>query len=189
MPVGSGFPTRRFTADEYMRMVEVGILTPDDKVELLDGEIVEMSPQGDPHVESVIRMNKILVLAYAKGDYDVRPQCTHRAGPRSVPEPDVTVTPVIPGVVEVATSLLVVEVSDTSLAKDRVLKRRLYAEAGAQRYWIVEVGSRQVRVLEDPVDGHYRSERVVGETETLTLPGIDVPLPVVDILPTRAPTL
>lgn len=184
MPVGSGLPTRRFTADEYMRMADVGILTPDDHVELLDGEIVELSPQGDPHVESVIRLTKVLVLAYADGPFDVRPQLTHRAGPRSVPEPDLTVTPSIPGVVDVSTSLLVVEVCDSTLAKDRILKRRIYGEAGAPRYWIVEVGERQVRVLDDLYEGHYRVERVVGKDGTLILPGIDVPLAVADILPT-----
>jgi Uma2 family endonuclease len=187
MSVGSGLPTRRFSADEYMRMVDAGILTPDDHVELLDGEIVEMSPQGDPHVEAVVRATKVFVLAYADGPYDVRPQCTHRAGPRSVPEPDLTVTPTIPGVVEVSQSLLVIEVSDSTLAKDRILKRKLYAEAGAPRYWIVEVGERQVRVLEEPDGEHYRVERIVDEWGTLMLPGIDVPLPVADILPIRVP--
>jgi Uma2 family endonuclease len=187
MSVGSGLPTRRFTADEYMQMVDAGILTPTDHVELLEGEIVEMSPQGDPHVEAIVRANKLFVLAYADGPYDVRPQLTHRAGPRSVPEPDLTVTPAIPGVVEVSTSLLVVEVSDSTLTKDRILKRRIYAEAGAERYWIVEVGERQVRVLEDLSEGHYRTERVVDERGTLVLPGIDMPLAVADILPTKAP--
>lgn len=183
MAVGSGLPTRRFSADEYMRMVDAGILTTDDHVELLDGDIVEMSAQGDPHVEAVMRATRALVLAYEGSGYGIRPQSTHRAGPRSVPEPDITVGPNVGGVVEVRNTILLIEVSDTTLAKDRVLKRRIYADAGAPRYWIVEVGERQVRVLDDLVNGQYRIERVVGDTDTLMLPVIETALPVAEILP------
>jgi Uma2 family endonuclease len=177
---------RRFTAEEYLRMAEAGILGEDDRVELLDGRIVEMSPQGDAHVASVERATQALVLAYAGSGYAVRVQSTHRAGPRSMPEPDLAV--VVAGtdrVLDVSESVLVVEVADTALATDRTAKRQLYAEAGAPRYWIVEIPERQVRVLEEPEGGDYVSERVIGQDGVLALPVVGTAVAVADILAPR----
>jgi Uma2 family endonuclease len=177
---------RRFTPDDYLRMVELGILEEDEPIELLDGEIVEMSPEGDAHAEGVRRVNTALVLAYAPAGFAVGPQSTHRAKPSSMPEPDACVVPeTTRGVADVEQSVLLVEVSDTSLAKDRARKRRMYAVAGAPCYWIIEIPHRQVRVLEEPQGGDYRSERVVGDNGVLSLPVVGAPVAVADILPVR----
>ena len=81
-----------------------------------------------------------------------------------MPEPDPAVVAARTGrVLDVAESVLVVEVADTTLSSDRTVKRRIYAEAGAPRYWIVEIRERQVRVLEEPEAGEYQSERVIHE--------------------------
>jgi Uma2 family endonuclease len=177
-------PRRLLTADEYMAMVEAGIFGPDDHIELLDGEIVEMSAQGAAHVKACTRANELLVLAYATSLYEVRPMSTHRAGPRSVPEPDLSVVARSEnGIVEVSASLLLVEVADSSLKIDREWKASIYARAGAPLYWIVEIPYRRVRVLSDPRDGDYRKESLVEEDGELTLPQIDRAIPVTALLP------
>jgi Uma2 family endonuclease len=176
---------RRFTAEEYLRMAEVGVLGEDERVELLDGRIVEMSPEGDAHAKAVRRLTAALVFAYVPAGFEVGVQSTHRAGPDEMPQPDLCVAPEAPGLVTMSDSLLVIEVADSSLAKDRVWKRRLYAKAGAPRYWIVEIPERQVRVLEDLQGGDYRDERVVGEGDLLILPAVGTAVPVSDILPPR----
>lgn len=176
---------RRFTADEYLRLVELGILDEDEAVELVGGEVVEMSPDGDAHAKAVRRLTAALVLAYAPAGFEVGVQSTHRAGPYEMPEPDLCVAPELPGLVQISESILVVEVADTSLSTDRVRKRRLYANAGAPCYWIVEIPHRQVRVLEEPESGDYRSERVATEGGSLALPVVGTLVPVAAVLPPR----
>jgi Uma2 family endonuclease len=167
-------------------MAEAGVFGESERVELLDGEIVEMSPQGDAHVDVVERATEALVLAYAGSGLAVRPQSTHRAGARSMPEPDIAVVTARTGrILDVVESVLVVEVSDSTLASDRTQKRRIYAEAGAPRYWIVEIPQRQVRLLEEPEGGDYRTERVMREGEALDLPVVGTSIEVAAILPAR----
>ena len=126
------------------------------------------------------------VLAYAPAGFAVGPQSTHRAKPASMPEPDACVVPeTTSGVADVEQSVLLVEVSDTSLAKDRARKRRMYAVAGAPCYWIVEIPKRQVRVLTDPRDGDYRSETIVPEAAALRLPVVGKEIPVARLLRAR----
>lgn len=180
-------PRHLFTADEYMRMVDVGILDEHDHVELLDGQIVEMSPQGDAHVATIEHANEALVVAYAGSGYAVRVQSTHRAGAYSVPEPDLVVVPARTNrVLDVSQSILVIEVSDTTHARDGKLKRRLYAEAEAPRYWIVEIPARQVRVLTRPQGDDYLGEEIVGEGGVLSLPVVGTEIRVAEVLPPPA---
>jgi Uma2 family endonuclease len=176
-------PRRLLTADEYMAMVDAGILGPDDHVELLDGEIVEMSPEGAAHAKACAGTNETLVVAYLSSPYEIRPMSTHRAGPRSVPEPDFSVVARAErDIIEVSKSLLLVEVSDSSLRIDRGKKASIYARAGAPLYWIVEIPYRRVRILTDPQDGDYRKESLIEEDGTLTLPGIDGTIDVAALL-------
>jgi Uma2 family endonuclease len=184
--VGMAVETRRrlFTVDEYFTMAEAGIFADGPRVELLDGEIVEMSPQGDAHVHVSARTNHALVRAYDGAGYEVRPASTFRAGARSAPEPDFGVVPELTGrVLEVSESVLLVEVSDSSLSTDRRTKRSIYARMGAPCYWIVEIPARQVRVLTEPRDGDYRTETLVGEDGVLRLPVVGKEIPVAELLP------
>ena len=177
---------RLFTADEYFAMAEAGIFDEGPRVELLDGEVVEMSPQGDAHVHVSTRANHALVLAYDGTGYEVRPTSTFRAGPMSVPEPDFGVVPADTGKVpDTGESVVLVEVSDTSLSTDRRTKRAIYARTGAPCYWIVEIPKRQVRVLTDPRDGDYRSETIVPEAAALRLPVVGKEIPVARLLRAR----
>jgi Uma2 family endonuclease len=173
----------RFSGEEYYRLVEIGVLDEDERVELIDGEIIEMSPAGADHAQIIRRLNSIFVMAYAPAGFEVGVQTTHVATPNTFPEPDLVVAPVLTGLVRIVDSILVVEVANTSLSYDRNRKRRLYAEVGAPRYWIVEIAHRQVRVLEDRSGGDYRSERVVGENESLKLPEVGTEIPLAAFLP------
>src|SRR4051794_32544531 len=137
-------PVRRFTVAEYHRLVEVGVLTEDDPVELLEGWIVFKMPKNPRHDNTVFRVQQLLSRVLP-ADWLVRVQSAITTGD-SEPEPDVTVAagPVTaydsrhPGPSEIA---LVVEVADTSLTRDRVDKQRLYARAQIAAYWIVNLSS------------------------------------------------
>ncbi len=124
-------------------MVEVDILDSDERVELINGEIIQMSPIGDKHVGIVSRINALL-MSHLLGKYDVHVQSPVKIGQYSEPEPDLMVTPhrddfyastgVYPEDV-----LLLIEVADTTLMKDIRIKVPLYAKAAIPEVWIVDL--------------------------------------------------
>jgi Uma2 family endonuclease len=175
--------TRRlFTADEYMRMAEVGILGEGERIELIRGEILTMSPIGPRHCTAVDRFNRIVVMALGERAW-VRVQGTVRLFPDTMPEPDLAVlrlrdyrhTHPTPEDI-----LLVVEVAETSLAYDRGRKAALYAEAGIPEYWVADTQAEAIEVNREP-DGHrYRqSLRLTGgaTASPLAFPDVVVHLP------------
>jgi Uma2 family endonuclease len=139
---------------EYDRMVEAGLFV-GERIELLRGFLVEMSPIGTRHSEVVTRLTEILVGGVA-GRARVRVQLPFAATDDSEPEPDVAVVPradyasAHPG-----ESLLLIEVAETSLSKDRNIKADLYAEAGAREYWIVDLVGAAVEVFRVPENGKF----------------------------------
>jgi Uma2 family endonuclease len=154
--VGGMPPVRQFTVDEYHRMIETGILSENDRVELLDGWILEMSPIGPPHATSVS-----LVAAALQ---DVLPAGWHLRTQAPItlengePEPDVTI--VRGGIRDFVTHhpsatdvALLVEVADASLQYDRLQKRPQYAVAGIPEYWIVNLIDRRLEVFRDLAPG------------------------------------
>ena len=158
---------RRFTVDEYHRMAEAGILGEDDRVELLEGEIVEMSPIGWRHQACVDRLTQWLVPAL-QGRAILRPQGPIRLGEDSAPQPDLVVLRPRadfyaeggPGPGDV---LWLVEISDTSLRYDRDVKVPLYARYGIPEVWLVDLEGEQVLVYRDPrSEGGYRLAEVFG---------------------------
>ncbi len=170
---------RRFTVDEYERMIQAEILTADDRVELLDGEIVAMTPIGDEHADCVDDLNRFFVPAV--GDRArVRIQNPIRLLPNSEPEPDVVLACPGRGHPAAKDLLLLIEVSDSSLERDRKLKLPLYASAGVAEVWIVDLVGRKVDVHRDPdPDGSYSSVSRHRPGETLTpraLPDIRLPV-------------
>src|SRR5437773_4078099 len=134
-------PETRYTSERYLALVDAGALGPDDKVELLEGEIVVMAPEGPRHEVAIDKAADALRVAVA-GRAAVRAQHSVHAGTRSVPEPDIAVVPgrhddyarARPRI-----ALLVVEVSDSSLTRDRLRKAPVYAAAGIPEYWIVNL--------------------------------------------------
>jgi Uma2 family endonuclease len=181
------FKRRRFTVDEYHRMGEVGILTRADRVELIDGEIVEMTPIGPLHWRCVIFLTQVFVRRL-EGRALVSPQGPLRLGEWSEPEPDLALLrpPLeryakrIPTVTD---ALLVVEATDTSQHRDRVVKLPRYAAAGVPEVWIVDLEGGAVEVYRTPSPEGYRDARRLergDEVAPATFP--DVILPVDDIL-------
>ena len=148
---------RLFTVDEYVRMWETGIICDDERVELIDGEIVEMSPIGDPHAAFVQNLTHLLVNAVG-ARARVRVQGPVRIPPRSLPQPDLTLLRARSYKRDSATTsdvLLVVEVADTSLRYDRAVKLRLYARAGIPEYWIVDAKAETVEIYRAPSGEQY----------------------------------
>jgi len=171
--------TRRFTVDEYHRMVDAGILQEDDRVELLDGQIVEMSPIYPPHASCVNRLTRL--LSQALGDRaTLAVQNPVVLGLHWEPQPDVAVLkPRVDGYArqhpQPADVLLVIEVAESSLERDRDEKIPAYARAGVAEAWLVNLGARVIVLYQDPGPEGYRRVRtaVRGETVTpLELPGV-----------------
>lgn len=162
----------RFTVEEYERMVEVGILGADSRVELLDGEIVAMSPIKPPHASITDRMNDFLVRRRGERAL-VKVANPLRLVPRSEPEPDLLIARYRSDFYAeahptAADTFVVIEVSDSSLRMDLGVKVPIYARQGIPEVWIVDIAGKRVLVHADPVDGRYREVRtaVVGETLT-----------------------
>ena len=177
----------RFTVDDYVRMVETGILTEDDRVELLDGEIVEMTPAGPRHAAVVARLQHRLTQ-HAGSRVVVWVQSPIQLRPRNTPEPDVAVLRpradfydgALPAAADV---LLVIEVADSTLITDRNRKIPAYAEAGIPGAWIVNLVANHIQVFRDPAGRTYRTVTEVAPgavVSALALP--DLTLPVEEIL-------
>ena len=131
---------RRLSRREYDKLVDLGVFE-DERIELLRGMLVTMSPQGGPHAAISSWLLQRLVLALGM-DYDVRGHCPYAATDDSEPEPDISVSRRVKNLLEHPTRpLLLIEVAESSLKKDTVLKAAIYAEAHAPEYWIVDQGA------------------------------------------------
>lgn len=153
----------RISVGRYLEMWECGIISPGDRVELLDGLIVAMAPPSPPHDSTVSRVQYALLRKLGLGVV-TRVQSSFLAGDGSVPQPDIAV---VPGEVDSYVSRhpsrahLLVEVAHTSVAQDRVTKASIYARAGVPCYWIVNVSERCVEVFRRPdrFKGCYEEQR------------------------------
>jgi Uma2 family endonuclease len=173
--------SHRFTVEDWDRLIEVGFFTKYDRVELLDGEIFDITPIGDPHEASVDRLTRHFVTRAGERAI-VRIQGSVQVSKYSVPLPDVAV--LAPrddfyrgGKPQPDDLLLVIEVSDSSLAFDRGPKARLYAAGGVAEYWVVDVNGEVVDVCTEPSADGYRSVSTVGRGATLApicLPGVSL---------------
>ena len=171
----------RLDAERYFALVSEGALRPDDRVELLEGVVVSMAPQGALHANTIARITALLVpLVGARGV--VRVQCSFRAGRYNVPEPDVAV---VPGPLErwehehPSEALLVVEVADTSLPTDRLSKAAIYAAAGVPQYLVVNLPDDRIETFAGPLPERatwsavrpaFRGERI----DLAALPGLSL---------------
>jgi len=161
---------RRLTVRDYERMGEAGIFPPEARVELLDGDLIEMPPMGQPHAGILMQLTRLLVLR-AEGQARVSTQLPLSLPPWSMPEPDfVLLRPRADdyrreraGAQDV---LLAIEVADSSLRYDLIRKARVYATNGLPEYWVIEATARRLHRFVDsrPADGHWN------RTETLEAP-------------------
>jgi Uma2 family endonuclease len=148
----------RLSVDDYHRMAEAGILSEDDRVELIKGEILDMSPIGGPHMTCVNLLNDILVPAVREHAF-VSVQNPVRLGEHSEPEPDVALLVrrdygrSVPSAEDV---LLIIEVSDSTLAHDRDVKMPLYAQAGIPQAFLIDLANEMVYRYSEPHGHIYR---------------------------------
>ncbi|TLY24191.1 MAG: Uma2 family endonuclease [Nitrospirae bacterium] len=164
--------THRFTVHDFHRMAQAGIFSEDDRVELLDGEIIEMTPIGSRHAACVARLTKI--LSHRLGETAiVWAQNPIRLDDRTEPQPDVAVLrerrdfykDAHPGPADV---LLVIEVSDASAEVDRRVKLPLYAKTGIGEVWIVDLSEGVVLVYRQPSPQGYRTSSQARGVDQLT---------------------
>lgn len=167
---------RRFTVDEFHRMGEAGVLREDDRVELVDGDVVTMAPIGPRHASCVRRL--LAILSRAAGDaaiVDVQNPLPLETF--TEPQPDVVLLKrrsdfyreAHPGPSD---ALLVIEVAESSAEYDRVIKAPLYARSGIPELWIVNLAEGIVEVYRRPAGAAYAEHAEAGRGASITLPGV-----------------
>ena len=170
--------SRPFSVHEFHRMTDAGILSEDDRVELIDGDIVEMAPIGPRHASCVMRLTSLLTEQLG-GQAVVSVQNPIQLGERSELYPDVAVLAPrsheyrteLPGPADV---LLLIEVADTTADADRTVKIPRYSHAGIVEVWLVDLNSDVVHVHSDPTSAGYRVTKIVRRGDLLQpirLPG------------------
>ena len=170
-PTAAGPARRRFTADEYYAMDRAGIFGPEERLELLDGDIFVMPPIGDPHAYSVDELVENFTLAH-QGRARVRAQNPLRLDDHSVPQPDIMLLRrrddlYRTGPPRPADVLLLIEVSDSTLSFDQNQKLPQYAAAGIPEVWIVNRPDRRVESYADPDGDEYATVRHYGAGERI----------------------
>lgn len=179
-------PIHRWTRQQYEDMALHDIFQPGERVELIDGVIVDMSPQKSFHATTVCLVEEALRSLIGR-DFTLRVQMPLALDDTSEPEPDVTV---VPGkardytFAHPTTAALVVEVADATLALDRKTKQAVYARNGIAEYWIVNLQDRCLEVYRDPQADRYQSRTVRRHGETVSpLASPEQVIAVVDLLP------
>lgn len=179
---------RRFTVEEVYKMSEVGILPEDERIELIEGEIIVMGKQGPQHASSSSRINDY--LRELLGDRAmVRSQLPIRLDDSSEPEPDIAI--VLPNEdyysdhhPTPAETLFVLEVSDSTLQLDRGRKNRVYAKAGIEQFCILNLKAQELEDYRQPGPDGYRSKQTYTVDQRFTLAAFpDVSLNVANLFP------
>jgi len=183
--------TRRFSRQDYERLVAEGFFHPEERLELVDGELIMMTPQGSRHATAVRLADDTLRSIFGAG-FDVRVQLPIAFEPDSEPEPDLAVVVGSPRDYRDAhpqTAVLIVEVTDTTLPYDRERKARLYAKAGIPEYWIVNLLDQCLEIHRHPEgvsSSHaaYQSRSVAQPSDVVSpLAAPERSLAVADLLP------
>ena len=179
---------RLWSIADYHQMIEAGILDEDDRVELLEGKIVCMSPQRPFHAASVQRSSRLL-FKLLSDRAEIRVQLPVILGNDSEPEPDLAVVrfdadeysfrhPEVPDI------YLLIEVADSTIAKDRNQKARIYAKNQVLEYWILDLQKRQVYVFRQPEESVYREKLILNSDDSITMQAFpDVAIALNDMFP------
>jgi Uma2 family endonuclease len=180
-------PTYRWSVEEYQKLGEVGIFHEDDRVELLDGEIVDLGPIGLRHMNAVRRLNNVMFHKYGNHCL-IDVQNPLMIDGWSVPQPDFMLLRHTADARDSAPLpedvLLLVEVAETSLLYDLSDKRNAYARTGIAEYWLLNLTRNQLHVFRDPEVQGYRSEQIIpadGSIAPLAFP--DEAVALTEILP------
>jgi Uma2 family endonuclease len=175
-----------WTRAEYERLIETGALHPEARLELIDGEILDMAAQKSRH-STAVRLAEVALRKVFGSGFDVRSQLPLSIDDYSEPEPDLAV---VTGSIRdyrdahPTTAMLIVEVADSSLDFDRGRKLALYARNGIRDYWILDVQAESLEVYHEPLGDHYRQRQVLGTGDWIApLHAADKPISVADLLP------
>lgn len=171
-PHEDGGHRRKWTVEEFTRASNLGLFRPDERLELIQGEIYEKMPPNPPHASLTDSIAESLRPTATIAHACVRVEKPLVLSNIGQPEPDIAV---VRGVLRdylrqhptASDALLVIEVSDSTLEQDRTTKRDDYAAAGIPEYWIVNINQRQIEVFRDPQDGRWQETFTVAETDTL----------------------
>jgi Uma2 family endonuclease len=180
LPVGPvPFVRRRFTVDEFQRMSETGILTPDDHVELIDGEIIARNPIGTPHAACMSRTEEVIRSLLDPAAYLVRSQLPVRLAADSAPQPDIAVVTrrvdfylhAHPTPTDIH---LLIEIADSSVNYDLRIKTSIYARSGVPEYWVVDLVHDVMEVRSNPVGGDFAEVRTLrrGDVVMSSIPSL-----------------
>lgn len=174
---------RVFSRAEYDRVVATGVFD-DESVELLEGVIVRMPPPHGPEHDGTIQKLALRLIGALGSRAIVRIQSSFAAGDHSEPEPDIAVVPTAEYLDEHPSSaFLIVEVADTSLARDRAAKADLYASTGVTEYWVVDLVHRVLEIRTEPSNGKYAQLVTRRRGESVALSQFpDVAIAIADIL-------
>ncbi|MGL5032999.1 MAG: Uma2 family endonuclease [Microcystaceae cyanobacterium] len=169
----SPFLLRPWSVDEYYQMAKTGILQPDEKVELIAGQIIRnMTPQGSFHAAAITRTNRLLNQP-VQPRFLVRSQLPIQLDNRSEPEPDVALVKSDlfdyddrhPKAEEV---YLIIEIADSTLKTDLTLKKQVYAEANIADYWVLDLTKRRLYVYRQPTREGYQQEQILSEQDSIS---------------------
>ena len=179
---------RRLTVDDFANMCAAGILTADDRVELIDGELVEMPPMGPEHTGIVNELANVLPARLGE-TASLRVQSSVQLTRHTLPEPDLAVVVRDPRLYlqrhpQPSDILIVIEVADSSLSYDREEKMPRYAAAGIPEAWLIDVNAKTITVYTEPRSTGYRNTLTLAWTEEVVARAIEgLSLVFEDILP------
>lgn len=182
-----------FTIDEYHRLVDLGFFTENDRIELIRGEIVEIAPKRTPHsVCNSLLWKQLYELVGKLAEIRVQEPITLSSS--SEPEPDVVIAKkkddnYLAAHPTVEDIILIIEISDSTLKYDREIKLSLYAEAGINNYWIINLVDRNLEVYINPFSNDknqfgYRNKSIILPSEEIDIPGFsDITFELITIFP------
>ena len=168
----AAFTLRKWTVKEYHKLGEIGIFNPEERVELIEGNIIKISAKGTGHACATRRTASLLhnLVGNQAAVYNKSPIALDD---NSEPEPDIALVRIDP--FDYATHhptpsevYLIIEVADSSLTFDREIKAKIYARSGIADYWVLNVGDRQLHVFREPAVDGYQSEVILAETASIS---------------------
>lgn len=176
----------RWTRQEYEQLVAAGGFAPRTRVELIEGEILDMAPQNSRHSTALRLVEDVLRNAFGAG-YDVRPQLPLALEDHTEPEPDIAVVVGSPRDYRdqhPTTAVLVVEIADSSLDFDRGRKGQIYARNDIPEYWLLNLPDGMLEVYRDPRSVGYADRQLVGLGQSIaSLSASEAPVRISDLLP------
>lgn len=177
----AAMPYHRWSVEDYHQMARLGLLDETDRVELIEGELIDMAPIGSKHAFIVNRLSQTFA-AKGSDQYYVSTQNPVRLGEQSEPQPDIALLKngnYMDKLPTAAEALLIVEVSHTTLEYDRDVKLSLYARHEIPEVWLLDVNTGELTVYREPAEGQYRLIRKPTSAESVSpvlVPGVVIAL-------------